>query len=319
MVTGDPERRAERISKIQESLHGKPPTTHIHEGFAFETHLVTRRNARALQLRAHPFEGYVGYDVLAASDQIRSNLQPSRRDRQVEAKFVRIYNPRTKEIGEDVGVVAQAIVDISVGGQQRKVLDIGVKAIKPGFRNRGMGARLLVDTLLEHEGITDVSGQSRSGRVFGYLELVRDLGLIGEIRGYEVPLNEKDLEVLKQFLSKTKYKKVSKLRTGLCLGIYPKADPSLFIAPPNNPKAVRIVKFLEENGVPPGGVNGRRYRSLTIEEALGPAREEYARTETVDSAIARSRYEELLEKVRRIGNWVKPSPVRKNLIILLSR
>lgn len=307
MAASDPERRAGKISKIQESLDGKPPVTHIHNGFAFETHLVTRKNLRELRLRAHRFEGYVGYDVLDASDQIRHNVQPSRPGRQIEVEFIRTLGPNAK----DIGVVTQAIVDISVGGHAERWLDIGVKAIEPGFRGRDLGTLSLEDALLEHKGINRVTGQSRMGPVFRYLEKVRDRGLLGKIRGYEEPLTPEDLEGLKLVLSKTKYNRVAVLRTGLCLGIYPKADSRLFIAPPNNPEAVRVVEDLRKRGVEPGGENGVRYVSPVNEEAVETEKEQYSRTETVESAIARSRYEEM---VRRIADFFKRPQQFRNLI-----
>lgn len=305
------EAMSERPDNVRGVSIQKPPAIHIHHGFAFETHLVTRKNLRDLRLRAHRFEGFVGYDVLDASDQIRHNVQPSRSGRQVEVVFVRIYDPRIKEIGEDVGVVTQAIVDIPVGGQTQRWLEIGVKAIEPGLRDRDLGTLLLEDTLLEHKGIERVTGQSRNGRVFRYLEKVRDRGLIGKIRGYEEPLIPEDLEGLKLVLSKTKYNQVAVLRTGLCLGIYPKADSRLFIAPPNNPEAVRVVEYLKEKGVEPGGENGLRYATPVNEEAVEAEKEQYSRTETVESATARSRYEEM---VRRIADFFKRPHQFRNLI-----
>lgn len=285
----------------------KPKVTHIHGGHAYEIYRVTRENKKPLQLRAYPFEGYAGYDVLDASKQIRSNIQPSKKGREVEVVFVREYDPKTNKIGVEVGVMTQTIVDIKMEDQNRKVLDIGVKAIDPRLRDQGIGTQFLRDALLEHNGITDVSGQSRNGRVFSYLETVRDEGFIGEIRGYETPLLEEDLKVLERFLSKTKYKKVSdkevsQLRRGLCLGIYPEADPELFIAPRDNPKAVTVVARLEELGVKPGGVNGLRYLASVNQEVVEINREEYARTETIASAMRRSWYLEQLGQLgKRIG------------------
>ncbi len=244
----------------------KPIAINIHDDIAYETYRVPRDPIKLheLRLRAHRFEGYVGYDVLDASDQIRRNVQPGKRGRQVEAKFVRTIGVNAK----DVGVVIQAIVDVSVGGQKKRGLDIGVKAIDPGFRNRDIGTYLLIYALLEHEGINFVTGQSRNGRVFAYLEKVRDLGLIGKIRGYEEPLTDKDLDVLEQTLSKTKFNKVNQLRTGLCLGIYPEADSKLFLAPEKDENAKRIVDNLEKLGVKPGGRNGIRYFADVNQEAV---------------------------------------------------
>lgn len=294
------------MNKGPENLPGisaqKPPRTHIHHGFAFETHLVTSKNLRPLRVRAHRFEGYVGYDVIDAADQIRYNIRPSTRNRQVEVEFVKRLEAGGRDKGSDVGVVTQAIVDLNVGEQHKRGLDIGVKAVDPKLRGRDLGFLLLVDALLEHEDIDFVTGQSRNGRVFRYLEKAKDQGLLEEIRGYQSPLAPEDLEVLEQTLSRRKYNQVSRLRTGLCLRIYPKTASELFIAPPNNPEAVRIVDHLKSLRVEPGGVNGIRYFAPVNKEVVKAAREEYERTETVESVRARYFWE---EAQRIIGDFFK--------------
>lgn len=319
MATNNPEIEGERMHQIRKPLAEKPTEIHILGEFAYETHLVTGKNARALMLRARPFEELVGYDSIEAGDQIRRNIKPSKKGRQVEVVFVRTVDAKTKKIGEDIGVVTQAIVDIPTEQGNRKFLDIGVKAIKKEYRDQGIGSRLLLNALFEHKGITDITGQSRNGMVFSYLEKLKSMGFGGEIGGFDRDLVPQELEELKRVISKTKFRKVSKLGTGLCLNIYSEADPALFRAPEDNPKAKEIVDKLEKRGVKPGGKHGIRYKMPTIEDAIDRAREDYMRTETIESAKARSKYEELLEKVRRIGSLVRRPPARSNLIALFSR
>lgn len=286
-------------------IQGRPLGMYRRLGFDFEIQIVTSSNKRPLELRARPFEKYVGYDEIDASLQISANIVSSRLGRLVEVEFVRTQGYKAR----DVGVVTQSIVDIFAKSQKCKVLDIGVKSIDPKFRDYDLGTLLLIDGIVEHEGICFVTGQSRNGRVFRYLEKVRDLGLInGAIRGYEKDLTAEDIdEVLKPTLFGKKFQQVNKLRTGLLLGVYPPADPGLFTAPPGNEKAIKVVDKLKRRGVMPGGTNGIRYLAEIDQNTVEDLREEYRKTEVSDSS-APGDHESLLERLA--GLLRLPSKVR---------
>lgn len=275
-------------------FQGRPLTAYRQLGFDFDIQIVTVANKRQLEIRAVHLEEYVGYDKIDASNQIQANMVPSRRGRLVEAEFVRTRGDRAK----DVGVVVQSVVDISAKAQKCRVLDIGVKSIDPKFRDADLGTLLLIDGIVEHNGICFVTGQSRNGRVFRYLEKVRDIGLIREIIwGYEGDLRAEDIdEILKPTLSSKKFQQVNRLRTGLLLGIYPPADPNLFNAPPGNEKAVMVVDKLKRRGVMPGGPNGIRYLAEVDQDTVKALREGYRKTELLDPSTLRYR-EGLLEKL----------------------
>jgi len=277
-------------------FQGRPRERYRQLGFDFDIQIITVANKRQVELRAVHFEEYVGYDRIDASDQIRANMVLSKRGRLVEAEFVRTLGDHAK----DVGVVVQTVADIDVEDRQCKVLDIGVKAIEPQHRNQDLGILLLVDAIVEHDGICYVTGQSRNGRVFSYLEKARELRLFkGEIRGYEKDLTVGDIdEILKPVLLGRKFKQVDKLRTGLLLDIYSPADHSLFEAPTTNEKAVRVVDKLKRRGVAPGGPNGIRYLAEVNEETVRDLREEYKRIELLEVPSTGNRYREtLLERL----------------------
>lgn len=308
----DPE-KVTNTSSQRRSFLQKPPEVHVIGGFAYETHFVTRRNARELMIRARPFEEEVGYDSIEAGDQIRQNIKPSKRGRQVEVVFVRVIDPKTKDLGEDIGVVTHKIIDIDFKGQHKRYLDVGVKSIKKDYRDKDIGTQLLLNVLFEHEGITDITGQSRNGRVFSYLEKLRSMGFTREIRGYDYPLEIEDLEELKEVISKSKFRRLSKLRTGLLENIYPEADPRLFEAPEGNEKAEGVVNKLKERGVQPGGSYGLRYRVPLIEDVINAARQDYQDTETTESRAAKTRYQEFLERIRQIGSFVRSPQFGKKI------
>lgn len=261
------------------------PITHVHNGFAFETHKVTRANMWELRHRAFPFEQILGYDVFRTPDEIRHHIQP-RPGRLVEVVFARTIRLHSK----DVGVVTQELVDVSVAEQKRRVLSIGVKAVSPEFQNRDIGTLLLEDTLLEHDGIDVVTGKSRNPRVFRYLEKTP---LIKRIFGFDEDFTDEVVETLALALDKTAFKQITDLRRGLCIGIYPPADSRLFIASKNNEVAERIVAKLRERGVEPGGVNGLRYFAEVDKEAVEAAKSSYVMTETLGSVTSRYPLESL--------------------------
>lgn len=320
MVMSNPEMERKGAHIIKRAAVEKPVEIHIIGNFAYETNLVTGKNERALRIRARPFEEFVGYDSIEASDQIRHNIQRSKKGKQVEVVFVRAFDPKAKKVGKDIGVVTQTIVDIPTEQGNKRFLDIGVKAIEKKDRDKGIGFRLLLNEVLGHKEITDVTGQSRNGRVFSYLEKLKSMGFTETvIGGYDQDLTPMDLEELKSVISKKKFRQVSKLGTGLCPNIYSPADPALFEASEGNQKAKDVVDKLKKRGVAPGGRHGIRYRMRIIQEAVARAREDYMRTETYESVVARSRYEELLEKVRRLGSFVKFPPMRRNIIPLFSK
>lgn len=269
-------------------FQGRPLAAYRQLGFGFDLQIVTDDNKRQLEIRALPFEEYVGYDKIDASNQIQANIVPSRRGRLVEAEFVRTREDRAKDVGKDVGVVIQSVVDISAKAQKCQVLDIGVKSIDPKFRDADLGTLLLIDGIVEHPGICWVTGQSRNGRVFSYLEKVRELRLIrGVIWGYEEDLRPEDIdEILKPTLSSKKLQQVNRLRTGLLLGIYAPADPKLFTAPPGNEKAIRVVDKLKRRGVMPGGPNGIRYLAEVDQDTVKALREEYRKADLLDPSAA---------------------------------
>ncbi|MDD5415678.1 MAG: hypothetical protein PHE48_01590 [Candidatus Daviesbacteria bacterium] len=266
------------------------PVTRIHNGIFYETHRVTPNNMWALRFRALPFEKQLGYDSFRTHDEIRHHIQP-RPGRLVEVEFARI---RYKGEMVDIGVVTQEIADISVDGQKKRGLSIGVKVVDPKFENRDIGTQLLIDALLEHDGIDFVTGRSRNGRVYRYLEksflIEKTFPLDGEF-------TPEIVEALRQILDITNFKQIADLRIGLCVGIYPLADSALFIAPKNNPAAERIVNRLTELGVEPGGLNGLRYYAVVDKEAVMTARDKYAGNEILESTPRLSSLGTLRDKI----------------------
>lgn len=283
----------ERTNKNEGNLREMPSrrfsVIHVHDGFAYETHRVMKENMRTLRLRAFPFEQLLGYDVFRTPDEIRHHIQP-RPNRLVQVVFVRTLGSNAR----DVAVVTQEVADVSAGEDKKRVLSIGVKAVSPDFQDRDIGSQLLIDGILEND-VDIITGQSRNGRVYRYLEktplIKKTLSLDGDFTP-EVP------EVLRQVLDKTTFRRISDFRTGLCLGIYPPADSKLFIAPKNNEAAVRVVNRLKELGVEPGGPNGLRYYALVDREAVRVAKSEYAGTETLVSARSRFPFERIRQIIK---------------------
>ncbi len=91
------------------------PITHVHSGFAFETHRVTSSNMWKLRDRVIDFEELLGYGKFRSPEEVIHHVQP-KPYRLVQVVFARKLGSKA----EDVGVVAQEIVDVCTPEGEKK-------------------------------------------------------------------------------------------------------------------------------------------------------------------------------------------------------
>lgn len=223
----------------------------------YETVKVTSANKEELWERIFPFERMLDYPQIRTAREVIRNVQP-RAKRRVEAVFARTLPPDEK----DVGVVTQEIVDISEGKRDFRVISVGMKAIVPDYRDRGIGTEFTIDALLRHRhGLKEGAIIAMTGRFrkVGVLGPYRNSGLIAAIYPLDGAFQSYIPKVEEKVLPISLYKEVD-WKTGLCSAKYPVVtDLRDFIPPESNEQAQKDYQKMLKIGVIPGGSFGLRY------------------------------------------------------------
>lgn len=228
------------------------PLVHTFRGIDYEVHKVTRENLWELRQRVLPFERAFGYanSFLIHQKVIRFIKEGS------EVEFARTR-------ARDIGVVTQEVKKVVVGGQNIKVLSIGIRVVFPEYQKHGIGTHLAEDGVIRHQPDA-VTGQTRVWRIFN---MYQETGLIKNIAPIDRPITSDMQEVLRRVLDRGVVVETD-LRTGLCLGIYPPGAGERFIPPNTNLRGVANYDRIRKIGADPAKGDGIRYYAIVDQEAV---------------------------------------------------
>lgn len=223
------------------------PFTRTSGEFDYEVHRVTPANRSGLRLKVLPFEELFEYeDPFHIRGKVVHFVQEGK-----EVVFAKTRGSNARNIG----VVTQEARYVDVGGKQRKVLSVGMRAVFPEYQDRNVGTGLAKEGIIRHDPDI-VTGQTR---IWGIIRMYEKTGLVkGVISPIDGPIPPDVREALRKVLDKSILNQTD-LRIGICLGVFPAAVAKRFIPPTTNERAVKIYNKMLELGVNPARGDGIRY------------------------------------------------------------
>lgn len=252
-----PDRNGEQRGPLRKVL---PDTFGISEEqgqFIFETIRVTEANIKPLRIRVHPFETSLGYNVLEAPDEVRHNIQ--RGGEVLIAKYLGFMEKMLGRPPVDVGVLTHEVREglIPQADRENRLVRadiVGVNVVFGDFQAGKKGVHISTkfaeDTLVRYRP-DYFSGKTRNIDVIRKYQRLQEMGLIKRIFPIDEDYTGEVIDVLRAILYRAEFNRISNLRTGLCMGIYPEAALSSFVPRSDRAEALKVYDRFEEIGVYP--------------------------------------------------------------------
>lgn len=255
------------------------PLVTVYDGLLYSVHRVTRDNRGELRRRALPFEEEFGYsDSFLTHDKVRHYIR--------EGGEV-VFTKTTDRDQRDVALVTQEMRRVVIGGQERNILSIGIRVVLEPYQKHGVARHQLREavTRLHPDAIT---GQFRTWRI---ARLYQETDLISELAPIDGPMTDEMQEALGAILDKSTLR-VTNLRTGVAMGIFPPGESRRFIPSPTNEKAVEVDRRIRALGAIPERGDAIRYYATVDQEAvdasyLPPEVSEYGRLRAIVRSVIR--------------------------------
>lgn len=242
-------------------------TGHMHKGIIYEIHKVTPENRKPLRDEAYPFENQFGYDSRwYLHDKVTHDIQDG-------MEVVLARQPRSLFLpARTVGIVAQELKKVTVDGQRRKLLAVGIRVVTEEYQGYGIGTHLAELSIIRHDPDI-VSGQTR---VYGIPDIYKASSLIRVTAPLEMQMTEEIQAILKEGLDKTTLEKTD-LNTGLYKGFPPsrnrEEDSKRFIPKEGNRRGNETYQQMLKMGADPFKGRGIRYIAMVDHDAVLDARQ----------------------------------------------
>lgn len=231
------------------------PLVTIHDGLMYSVYKVTRSNRDELRHRALPFEREFGYtNSFLTHDKVRHYIREGG-----EVVFTRTMD----RDGKDVALVTQEMRKVVVDGQERNILSVGIRVVLESHQKHGIAKHQLREAVsrLQPDAIT---GQFRTYRIARLYQEAEFISVLSPIDG---PMTKEMQEALEAILDKSTLR-VTNLRTGVAMGIFPPGESRRFIPPPANQKAVEVDRRIRALGAIPERGDAIRYYATVDQETV---------------------------------------------------
>lgn len=150
-----------------------------------------------------------------------------------------VFAVTKEEEPRDIGVIVQAVKTIQLAGQSFKAVMVFMRAIYPEYQGSGVGTELSRDAIERHDPDA-ISGRTPNPNIFRMYEKIEEIGKIRPIHGLFTP----EQQIYLAILLPPKELETTDLRTGRCIGVYPRGAQRLVTYDENDIRMKRTLQIM---------------------------------------------------------------------------